>query len=117
MGLLIDDAHPLFKDFPTSFHSDYQWFVPSSQRAMILPDGVRSIVAVLDSYAYLRNMGLILEFNCKKGRVFLSTLSLHKQDYPECRALLSSIYRYLASDDFRPAQDISYEELTTWSLL
>ncbi len=63
MGLLIDDAHPLFKDFPTSFHSDYQWFVPSSQREMILPDGVRSIVAVLDSYAYLRNMGLILEFN------------------------------------------------------
>ena len=103
-----------FKDWPTSFHSDYQWFVPSSQRAMILPDGVRSIVAVLDSYAYLRNMGLILEFNCKKGRVFLSTLSLHKQDYPECRALLSSIYRYLASDDFRPAQDISYEELATW---
>ena len=60
---------------------------------------------------------LIMEFNCKKGRVFISTISLHKQDYPECRALLSSIYRYLASDDFRPAQDISYEEVTTWSLL
>lgn len=114
MGLLIDEVHPLFKDFPTSFHSDYQWFVPSSQRALILPDGVKSIVTVLDSYAYLRNMGLILEFNCKKGRVFISTIDLHEQNCPECKALLSSIYRYLASDDFRPSQNISYEKLNAW---
>lgn len=113
MGLLIDSDHPLFKDYPTDFHSDYQWFIQSSQRAIILPDGIKSIVTVLDSYAYLRNMGMLLEFNCENGRVLVSTMGLHKlKKYPECRALLTSIYRYMDSEDFTPDQNISYEELS-----
>jgi len=112
MGLLIDSEHPLFKDYPTSFHSDYQWFVQSSQRAMILPEGIKSIVTVLDSYAYLRNMGMLMEFNCEKGKVLVSTMGLHElKKYPECRALLTSIYRYMDSEDFTPDQNISLNDL------
>jgi len=112
MGLLIDSGHPLFKDYPTSFHSDYQWFAQSSQRTMILPEGIKSIVTVLDSYAYLRNMGMLFEAFCEKGRVLVSTMGLHKlKKYPECRALLTSIYRYMDSEDFTPDQNISLEEL------
>ena len=112
MGLLIDSEHPLFKDYPTCFHSDYQWFAQSSQRALILPDGVKSIVTVLDSYAYLRNMGMLFEACCEKGRVLVSTMGLHRlKKYPECRALLTSIYRYMDSEDFTPDQNISLEEL------
>ena len=112
MGLLIDSEHPLFKDYPTRFCSDYQWFMPSSQRALVLPEGIRSIVTVMDSYAYLRNMGMLLEFKCEKGRVLVSTMGLHKlKKYPECRALLTSIYRYMDSEDFTPDQNMSLEEL------
>lgn len=112
MGLLIDSEHPLFKDYPTSFHADYQWFAQSSQLALILPEGIRSIVTVMDSYAYLRNMGMLLEFVCEKGKVLVSTMGLHKlKKYPECRALLTSIYRYMDSEDFSPDQNISLEEL------
>ena len=112
MGLLIDDKHPLFRDYPTEFYSGYQWFVQSSQRALLLPDGIKSIVTVMDSYAYLRNMGMLLEFKCQKGRIFVSSMGLQDQlQFPECRALLTSIYRYLASEDFLPAQEISYEAL------
>ncbi len=118
MGLLIDNEHPLFKDYPTSFYTDRQWFMQSLQRALILPDGIGSIVTVMDSYAYLRNMGMLLEFNCLKGRVFISTMGLHNlQNYPECRALLSSIYRYLSSDDFAPSREIAFEnDPRGWSL-
>lgn len=112
MGLLIDDKHPLFKDYPTEFYSGYQWFVQSSQRALLLPDGIKSIVTVMDSYAYLRNMGMLLEFRCQKGRIFISSMGLHDQlQFPECRALLTSIYRYLTSEDFLPAQKIGFEAL------
>ena len=112
MGLLIDDKHPLFKDYPTEFYSGYQWFVQSSQRALLLPDGIKSIVTVMDSYAYLRNMGMLLEFKCQKGRIFISSMGLHDQlQFPECRALLTSIYRYLTSEDFLPAQEIGFEAL------
>ncbi len=112
MGLLIDSEHPLFTDYPTRFCSDYQWFMPSSQRALVLPEGIRSIVTLMDSYAYLRNMGMLLEFKCEKGRVLVSTMGLHKlKKYPECRALLTSIYRYMDSEDFTPDQNMSLEEL------
>ncbi len=112
MGLLIDEKHPLFRNFPTRFYPGYQWFVQSSQRALLLPEGVRSIVTVMDCYAYLRNMGMLLEFKCLKGKVFVSSMGLHDlQDYPECRALLTSVYRYLASEDFAPVQEISFEAL------
>lgn len=112
MGLLIEDKHPLFRDYPTDFHTDYQWFMQSSQRAMILPDGIKSIVTVMDSYAYLRNMGMLLEFNCLKGKVFISSMGLHDlMDYPECRALLSSIYEYISSEEFVPEQSIDFDEL------
>ncbi len=107
MGLLIDDEHPLFKNYPTEFYSGYQWFVQSSQRALLLPEGVRSIVTVMDCYAYLRNMGMLVEYRCKKGRIFVSSMGLHNLlDYPECRALLTAIYRYLASDEFDPQQEM-----------
>ena len=107
MGLLIDNEHPLFKDYPTNFYPEYQWFVQSSQRALILPEGVHSIVTVMDSYAYLRNMGMLMEYRHKKGRVLVSSMGLHNlMNYPECRALLTSIYRYLASDEFNPTQEM-----------
>lgn len=113
MGLLIDSDHPIFKNYPTSFHADYQWFMQSSQRALVLPEGIKSIVTVMDSYAYLRNMGMLLEFNCEKGRVLVSTMGLHElKKYPECRALLTSIYRYMDSEDFTPDQSISLVELS-----
>ncbi|WP_026519723.1 hypothetical protein [Butyrivibrio sp. FCS006] len=107
MGLLIDDEHPLFKNYPTKFYPGYQWFVQSSQRALLLPGGVKSIVTVMDSYAYLRNMGMLVEYRYGKGRLFVSSMGLHNLlDYPECRALLTSIYRYLASDEFDPQQEM-----------
>ena len=107
MGLVIDDGHPLFKNYPTKFYPGYQWFVQSSQRALLLPEGVRSIVTVMDCYAYLRNMGMLVEYRCKKGRIFVSSMGLHNLlEYPECRALLTAIYRYLESDEFDPQQEM-----------
>ncbi len=107
MGLLIDEGHPLFKHFPTSFFTEFQWWPMASQRAFILKDNVKSIVTVMDSYAYMRNMGQILEFQCRNGKVLASSIGLQNlQQYPECRALLTSIYEYMDSDEFDPSQEL-----------
>ena len=107
MGLLIDDSHPLFKHFPTNFFTEFQWWPMASQRAFILKDNVRSIVTVMDSYAYMRNMGQILEYKCLNGKVLASSLGLlNLLEYPECRALLAAIYEYMDSDEFAPSQSI-----------
>ena len=112
MGQLIDAAHPIFRDFPTDFHTDWQWWPMANQRAVLLPEGCKPIIAELDSYAYLRPLAQLAEFRCGGGRLLLSSLGLQDlQQYPEARALQRSIYRYLASDGFDPDQEISPEAL------
>ena len=74
----------------------------------VLPRPLRAIVAEMDSYAFLRPMAKLFECRCGGGRLLFSTLNLHHlQDHPEARALLGAIYRYMASDEFRPDQVLS----------
>ena len=93
MGQLIDTEHPIFKEFPTDFHTDWQWWIMATKRAVILPHPMKTIITEMESYAFLRPMAQMIEFRCLKGKVLLSTMELHKsQQYPEVRALQASIY-------------------------
>lgn len=113
MGQLIDTEHPIFKEFPTDFHTDWQWWIMATKRAVILPHPMKTIITEMDSYAFLRPMAQLIEFRCLKGKVLLSTMELHKsQQYPEVRALQASIYTYLSGENFEPAEEITEEELS-----
>lgn len=113
MGQLIDTEHPIFKEFPTDFHTDWQWWIMTTKRAVILPHPMKTIITEMDSYAFLRPMAQMIEFRCLKGKVLLSTMELHKsQQYPEVRALQASIYTYLSGENFEPAEEITEEELS-----
>lgn len=110
MGQLIDAEHPVFRRFPTEFHTNWQWWPMAIQRAAILPKRYEAIIIEMDSYAYLRPMAQLLECRCGKGRLLFSTMGLQDlQKYPEARALLNSIYRYLESEEFAPEQEIGAE--------
>ena len=110
MGQLIDAGHPVFDNFPTEFHTNWQWWPMAKQRAVILPKPCEAIVTVMDSYAFLRPMAQLLECNCGKGRLMFSSMGLQDlQQYPEARALLDAIYRYMDSDRFVPKQTIEME--------
>ena len=115
MGQLIDEGHPLFDGFPTEFHTNWQWWPMASQRAVILPERYETIVAEMDSYAYLRPMCQLLECCCGGGKLLFSSMGLQDlQRYPEARALLDAIYRYMDSERFAPVQKIDvrvWEEL------
>lgn len=113
MGQLINTEHPIFKEFPTDFHTDWQWWIMATKRAVILPHPMKTIITEMDSYAFLRPMAQMIEFRCLKGKVLLSTMELHKsQQYPEVRALQASIYTYLSGENFEPAEEITEEELS-----
>lgn len=114
MGQLIDTEHPIFREFPTDFHADWQWWIMAGKRAVILPRPMKSVVTEMDSYAFLRPMAQLIEFNCMNGKVLLSTMELHKsQQYPEARALQTAIYTYLSGKDFEPSEEVTEEELST----
>lgn len=112
MGQLIDATHPIFETFPTQTHTNWQWWIMASKRAVILPRTMKCIITEMDSYAFLRPMAQLIEFKCGNGTVLLSTMELHNSlQYPEARALLSSIYHYLGSGACKPEQSMRMEEL------
>ena len=133
MGQLIDASHPLFRNFPTEFYSSWQWWPMAVQRAVILPERMKAmikkpakkmsavpksrmkaVVTEMDSYAFLRPMAKLFECRCGNGKLLFSTMNLQNlQQYPEARALLDAIYRYLSSEEFAPEQEMEMETLET----
>ncbi len=86
MGQLIDEKHPLFEEFPTEFHTNWQWWPMAGQRAVILPQPMKAIITEMDSYAYMRPMIQLMECRCGNGKLMLSSLGLQElQQYPEAR--------------------------------
>ena len=115
MGLLIQEDHPLFRHFPTSFHTDYQWWLMAGQRALRLPDESLAegiLVRQMDSYAQLRSFAMMLEARVGRGRVLVCTMELDSlPDKPEVRQLKNAIARYLGSEAFQPRLSIPEETL------
>ena len=107
MGQYIDACHPIFRKFPTEFHTNWQWWPMAGQRAVILPRRYKAIVTEMDSFAYFRPMAQLLECRCGNGKLMFSSMGLQDlQQYPEARALLAAIYSYLESEEFAPEQEI-----------
>lgn len=112
MGQLIDTEHPIFKNFPTESHSNWQWWPMAGTRAVILPRQTEAIITEMDSYAYLRPMAQLFECSVGGGKVLFSSMGLQNlQQYPEARAFLHAIYQYMASEEFVPGQEMDLEEL------
>ncbi len=112
MGQLIDDSHPIFKDFPTKTYTDWNWWPMANQRAIILPEAYKAIITEMDSYAFMRPMVQLLECRIGKGKLILSSMGLQNlQQYPEARTLLNSIYGYMDTDDFEPKEEIPLETI------
>jgi len=108
MGQLIDQEHPIFAEFPTEFHTNWQWWPMASQRAMILPERKKAIITEMDSYATMRPMAQMIEGRCCGGRILISSLGLHSLlQYPEARALQQAVYRYMNSAQFAPEQELT----------
>lgn len=112
MGVLVDETHPVFKKFPTQFHSDWQWWQLTSKRAFILPEGMKSLITGMDCYARLRNLSLLFEAKVGKGRLIASSMGLLDNScLPEVNAMLASLCDYASSEMFAPTQELTEEAL------
>jgi hypothetical protein len=110
LGILLDPSHPAFADFPTSYHSDLQWWdILYKAQVMHLedfPKGFRPIVQPIDTWFLNRRLALIFEARVGKGRLIVSSADLHPgigAERPAARQLYYSIEKYMLSEKFHPA--------------
>ena len=116
LGILTDPALPLFDGFPTSFHSDWQWFpvVKESHPVILdgLPRGYRPLVQVIDNVERNHRLGLVCEFRVGQGSLLLVASDLEAASAtPEGKAFYASVLAYMNSPQFAPAFRIGADEL------
>jgi len=116
MSILTKPDLPLFNDFPTEFHTNWQWWaIMKNSRPMILdntPVGYRPLVQVVDNIDRNHKLGLIFEFTVGKGKLMVCMTDLRSlQAFPEARQLFTCLVNYMNSSNFNPAQSIQADEL------
>lgn len=116
LGILCDPKSPVLAEFPTEFHSNWQWwYLVKRSRPVVLddtPDDYRPLVQVIDNFDRNHKLGLIFETKVGKGSMLVCAIDLMAlQDRPEARQMLRSLQQYVASDAFAPKHGIAAEVL------
>jgi hypothetical protein len=107
LGILCDPAHPAFASFPTSCHTDFQWWdALTHAQAMIIDSlpGIAPLIRVIDDWNRNRPLALAFEARVGKGTLIVCSIDLltDREKRPEARQLLSSLASYACSPRFRP---------------
>jgi hypothetical protein len=115
-GFICDPNHPALAEFPTEFHSNWQWWqIVKNSRPIILdetPADYRPIIHVIDNFARNHKLGLLFELKVGQGKLLVCASDLPAlQEHPEARQLMHSLLRYVGSDHFQPAQSLDLETL------
>jgi hypothetical protein len=115
MGLLCDPKHPALQNFPTDFHTDWQWWdLCTKSTTMILPDNRLSpIVRQIDNFANNRYLASIVEAKVGQGQLMLCSFDISSdlEDRPVARQLRYSLLNYMNTKDFKPTVALSADEV------
>ena len=109
LGILCNPQHPALAEFPTEFHSNWQWwYLVTKSQIMILnhlPVELRPIVQVIDDWNTNRKLGLIFEAEVNGGKLLICSIDLQKsaEKCPVARQMFHSLLAYMQSDDFNPS--------------
>lgn len=111
LGILVDPEHPLFNEFPTSYHSDLQWWsIVNKTQVMNLegfPASFRPLIQPIDTWFMNRRLAMVFEAKVGKGKLLVSSVDL--QDPGKDAAahqLFCSLKKYMNSEEFDPQQEI-----------
>ena len=107
LGILCEPACPALAEFPTEFHSNWQWWhLVKNSRPIILDDTgptYRPIVQVIDNFERNHKLGLLFETRFGRGKLLVCAVDLlNLQDKPEARQMLHSLLGYMDSECFDP---------------
>nr|WP_244205849.1 sugar-binding domain-containing protein [Parabacteroides acidifaciens] len=116
VGTCIDHQHPAFRDFPTSYYADWQWWdILNYATAVDLTDmrTLTPVIQSIDTYEVNRKLGISFEANVAGGKLFVLCVDPEKdmEKRPAMQQLLTSVRNYVASDRFAPSVSLQPYEL------
>jgi len=118
LGVLVNPKHPVFSEFPTEFHSNWQWWDAMNHgQAMnlaVIDPEIQPLVRIIDDWFTNRPLALTFEARVGKGKiiVFSTDLVADLQKRPEAQQFLYSLKKYMAGKDFNPAKEVGLETLS-----
>lgn len=117
LGILVNPNHPALAEFPTEYHSNWQWWdAMAHSGAMDLscfPVRINPIVRVIDDWFTNRPLALVFEAKVGKGKVLISSIDFlqNMEKRPEAQQLLYSLKKYMTGSQFLPTTELTEEQL------
>lgn len=117
-GLLIDDKHPVFDQFPTDYYSDLQWWeLVNKQQVMNLesfPSEFKPIIPPIGTWFLNRRLATLFEAKVGNGDLMVCSIDL---DNKQTSGIVSkqfhhSLLCYLTSGDFNPEKEIDIKVIS-----
>lgn len=118
-GIFCDPQHPALAEFPTDFHSNWQWYeITRLGKCFDLssaPGQFRAIVHHIDDFHYNQKRGAIFEARVGKGKLLACSLDLETDldERPVARQMLHSLYNYVGSSRFNPSDKLDEKTVRT----
>jgi hypothetical protein len=112
MGLLVDENHQAFKYFPTSSHTEWQWWDLCINSKSIIADSlnITPIVRVIDNFVTNHHLTNVFEAKVGNGKLIFSSIDLFTDldKRPVARQLRYSLLNYMNSDAFKPSKSVNF---------
>ena len=116
-GILCDLNHPVFADFPTDEHTNWQWWELLSKimapNLDSLPKELSPHVRMIDKFERNHRLGLLFEASVGGGKLVVSSLDLETNldERIVARQLRYSVLKYMTSDHFNPEVTVEVEKI------
>ena len=117
LGILCNPSHPALAQFPTEYHSNWQWWDAMSHSDAIqldsFPVELKPIVRIIDDWVSNRRLALLFEAKVGKGSILVSGTDLvnNLETINEANQLRKSLLNYINSADFNPKVNLEINEL------
>ena len=111
-GIFVNDAHPLFKEFPTDYSSNVQWWELLNHAQVMqftdFPKGFQPLVQSIDTWFISRKIGMLFEARVGNGRLMMTTMDIDSDLSHRivARQMRKAILDYMMSPYFRPQFEV-----------
>lgn len=117
LGIICDPKHPFFNEFPTEYHSNWQWWDPlTHSQAMIiddLPADLKPLIQPIDTWFENRRLALAFEAKTYGGKLIACSIDLDSltNDRVVSMQLKASMLKYMNGHTFNPQFEVDLSEI------